>query len=550
MTAVAPESNPTPVTPEMLQAATNHLRALAETAGIPATDIRIKQGSRIQNWKPDASQDTVEITLQAPQFQNAPTAQVDDATTKLFEQLQADEALRRNGIFASPEKYLDHCKTEVAAWQEEIKALGVPLGNVDFTKMSLLDPNIANSQKPRFATQIIENADLTTIRINVPTNPDNLEAAAEEAKKIAAELEGNKEQMKQAAIAYIERKGAVGSKPLTQEQKDQFAKHEFSIKTQQQGKWTSVFIEIRSPEQVDVRDHPENKAKYKPEELTRTNMLMQIDDANRRAKLAGRLALFTGEKLQQPASYFMDVAGTENIKDVMTKMSTYLVSKKPEWQQRAADLLNENFLVSNEDWSLPAAQRSPRKQPVSAEVKPGSNELTITMRMPMGKADAMLAQLAQKSAQKEQAAPTTELPKTTADAPNTTEAAAIAAAASQPALSATTPEASASIAAAGATPEAVAAAAGNVTICPEGHAALSASGAAATPETAGAIAAGACIPIEKAPEPHIQPSSQGITLPNGATIPKGTVQSFLAKQAVGSMSERVANTPPTARSIA
>ena len=48
--------------------------------------------------------------------------------------------------------------------------------------------------------------------------------------------------------------------------------------------------------------------------------------------------------LAKPASYFMDVAGTEDIKNGLGKMLFYLVQKKLDLAEKAANLMKENFL--------------------------------------------------------------------------------------------------------------------------------------------------------------------------------------------------------------
>lgn len=383
---------------KILEEAAKKLDARIDAALGRDVSVSVSRGATVRNWRPDASEDVVEILVKDEKFKNADAAFIDEQANKILAELKKDTAIRRNSILVSPKQYLDDCKTEVGELQKIAKELGIPMGDVDFTKASVLDHDLANNQKPKYGTQVISSPDVTTIRINVPTDPQNLEKAEEEAKRIVAEFDKHKAESHKGAIEYIKRKD--GGKQLSPEQEKHYQDHEFEAKMQQQGNWTSVFINIRSPEQKRKKEHPEEKIlkadgkEMTPEELQNTNMLMQIENADRRAKLGGRLALFNGEKLNQPAAYFMEVAGTEDIKTYLAKMLHFVVSKKPELKGRAEDLLAENFLVSNEDWNLPAEKQSLRKQPVSASVKPGTDEMKITIKTRLGKADAMLGSIA------------------------------------------------------------------------------------------------------------------------------------------------------------
>lgn len=500
--------------------------------------VTFERGTNVQNWKPGASEEVLEVTFKSPKFTDPKTA--DAAAQDILRKLHTEEAIRNEVILLSPAEYLEHCKKETGELQTAAKAAGIPLGDVDFTQSVTLRSDVSNNQKPKYGTQVLSDSDASIIRIAVATNPKNLEEAEEHAKKIAAEIESQLPAIKTAAIEYIKRKSAI--KNLTPEQEKHLQEHEFKVSTHQQGNWTGVHIEIRSPEQVKKRDFPANVSGLEPEELKKTNMMMKIEDADRRAKLAGRVALFTGEKLNKPASYFMDVAGTEDIKNALGKMLHYLVKEKPEYAKRAAALMNENFLVSNEEWNLPPAEQSFRKRAVSAKIKPGTDELKISMRMLIGKGDEMLKALGGEvvAEQKvETPTPAIEAPKAEdKPAEKTAEAGKEAAAAEL--------NAAITAALAAAAPEATAAGAGNVTVCDKDQIAVSASGAAATPEGAVGAAGGACLDKETLKPENIQatiaaatpqapeavapaPKDTPVANIGGTIVTKGNLQSFLNK---------------------
>jgi hypothetical protein len=473
-----------------------HLKEIASAVLGEGTDVKIERGVSVNNFKPGASEETIDFVFKNDVFKDPVKA--NELGQKLLNELHKSEDLREHAVFLSPHDQLAFNKKEVGELQDAAKAAGIPFPpGVDFTQAAILHPEYSRSQLPKHATQVIDGPDVTSIRINVPTDPTNLEGAETLAQKVEADLNKRLPDIKKGMIERIEKKSYA---KLTPEIKKHLEAHEFTVSTQQQGNWTSVFINIRSPEQVLVRDHPEEKAKFENAVLEKTNMLQQVENADQRAKLAARAAMFEGEKLGTPSNYFMQVAGTEDIKIGLGKMLEYLKKAKPEYTRRADALMKESFLISNDDWNLPPEKQPLRKPPVSLGVKAGTDELKLGIRVQVGKGDPLLQALATNDVTKAENIAPPAMDKIVSDA----------------------------VAAAGA---------GAVATCPPGEIAVAGAGAvAASDGTTVAGAGAACI---EAPKPEMTAANSackevpvvekkdGIVLPNGSKISNKAISSFL-----------------------
>lgn len=387
-------------------------------------DVEIKKGAQIKVFKEGASEDTLQIIVKSDKF--VETGADPEHYAKLaLKELQKLYSIRDNAIVVSPKEYLEFGASEVKALEHEAEKLGIKHEGVDLSKTVALRTDIAQSQKTRYASQYISNPSNSVVRIQVPTNPDKLEEAEALAQKILKDIEGRLPEIKAGMIDRIKKKNY---KTLTPEQEKHLQDHEFKVSMQQQGNWTSVFLEIRSPEQVHAREHPEEKTE--PQKLQATNMLEQIENADSRTKLAARAVLYQGNELKKPASYYTDVAGTDDVKMVLTKMVEDLKKKNtdPKLHRRADALLKENFLISNELWNLPPDQQPTFKQVASAVLKPGTNEIRITLNVPRGKADQILKEIsAPENALVTAPVPVTEVKPIEAPAIDAAVAAAVAA---------------------------------------------------------------------------------------------------------------------------
>jgi len=523
VTHAAPSAAIPAITPEMLAAAEKKLDATIDAALGRNVTVKINRGGvSIGNSRPDASEEALEFVVKDEKFKTMSAKDIEEEGKKLLAKLNEDRALRRGGIMVSPHEYLNNCAKEVKFFQDEAKAAGISTGELDLSKASILNPDFSGNQKPKHGTQVIDGPNNTFIRINIPMNPQKLEEAEAEAKKVAAAVEANKDASLKGLIDYIERKEALDKlspeqqvqykknpaelkayldKPenkLTPERRAHLEKHEVKVTTQQQQNCTSVFVTFSSPEQVVEHEHPERKTP--PEQLAKTNIFSEIPDADRRSKAAARTVLFTGKDLNHPASYFVEVAGTDDIKNYLGKLLKHTVAKKPELLDRAKDLMEENFLISNEDGMLPPEQQTTRKQPVSASLKPGTDELKIRFHTKIGRGDEILAHLAGGAAP----AVTPSAPAAPADGKHTN--------AVNEAMAIMDKEAAAAAAAA----------------CAPGEIAVAGAGAAANErgEVAATAAAGC---VEKPPEkPKVQ---LGSVLPKGVT--PEALKSFLADHKQG-----------------
>lgn len=355
------------------------------------------------NGKP--GEDILQIKISDTRLTNSFVA--DSVSNTVSHALNAIAAVRDAAVVVAPHEYLDNLKKETAELVAAAKAAGIPGSDVDYSQASLFSADISRNQKPKYATQIIDGPGVTSIRINIPTNPENRDAAAATAKKVEDDLNRRLPEIKAQMIERIKAKGYI--KSLTPQMEAQLQGHELKVITQQQANWTSVFLEIRSPEQVATRNDPSKLAGIDTEKLKNTNMLLQITDEKSRSKLAARAVMFEGERLNKPASFFLDVAGSEDIKNGLGKLMYYLSKMKPELASRAKALMDENLFKNPEQWNIPTDKQEVFKRGVHLFINPDHpTEMKAELYVPKGKADEIATAITQLTPQ--MAAPMTAAP--------------------------------------------------------------------------------------------------------------------------------------------
>lgn len=361
--------------------------------------VQASKGFDIDLWKSDANKDVVRLSVTSPELVNSAVA---DATSDTFlRTLHEIPAVRNEVILVPPTDYIEDVKHRQSALLGKAKEAGIPGADFDYTKSSVLDTNFSANQIQSFGTQLVEGANSTSIRANIPTNPLELEKAMETAKRVEADLNQRLPEIKEAMIQHIIRKNYIPG--LTEAGIEQLRKHEFKVSVQQQANWTSVFIDIKSPEQQEAAAHPERKVED-PAALQKTNMLSQIANEQQRFKLAARSVLYTGEKLKTPSAIFNDVAGALDLKAAVGKVLYYLGKEKPELVPEIDALLKENVFERREQWNLPPDQQSEQKRRISGRIDPDHpTTMNFTFAVPKGKADEIMAAIAALNTQKSEA---------------------------------------------------------------------------------------------------------------------------------------------------
>lgn len=352
-------------------------------------DVQVSKGFSVQNWNADASKDVMQITIKHAALTNSDTA---DAVGKMaLSALNEIDALKSEAIMTSPKEYLDGVKKQLAELQEEAVKSNVRGSGFDYTKAKIFDPSYSGQQIPDHGVQIIDNPNRISIRINIPTNPDNREEAAATAQRVAENLKQRLPEIKEKMIERILDKNYIPG--LTEEGKKNLEGHKFEVTTQQQANWTSVFLDISSPDQQRAQQNPGKTED--PELLKKTNMIMQIPDENSRFKLTARAVLYEGEKLRKPSAIFDDIAGAKDMKNAVGRLMHHLKKARPELAEKIDGLLNEDVFKRHEQWNLPPEKREEFKPVVAANIDPDHPDtMKIILRMPKGRADEVAAKIA------------------------------------------------------------------------------------------------------------------------------------------------------------
>ncbi|MDX1976004.1 MAG: hypothetical protein SFT92_10090 [Rickettsiales bacterium] len=334
------------------------------------------------NGKP--GEDVLQITVDNPLLTNSYAA--DSVSNALSHALNSIAALRDAAVLVSPREYKTNVGTTVGELVKAAKDAGIPGSNVDYSKAVLFNPEFSDNQMQKYATEVIDSPAKTLIRVNIPTNPNDRDGSAALAKRVEDDLNRRLPEIKTQMIERIKAKGYI--KNITPEIEKQLQGHEIKVSSQQQANWTSVFLEIRSPEQLAVRNDPSKISDADNEKLKHTNMLMQITDEQSRSKLAARAIMFEGEKLAQPASFFLDVAGTKDIENGLGKLMFYLSKMKPELAGRAKALMDENLFKDPNQWNLPPDKTATFKHGVHISINPDHpTQMKVQLCVPKGKAD-------------------------------------------------------------------------------------------------------------------------------------------------------------------
>jgi hypothetical protein len=332
------------------------------------------------------AEDVLRINLQDPSFVDSDIA---TATAEMVrKRLNAIDGVRTQVVLLSPEDYLKDVGNRAADLMQQAAAAGIPSGNIDVRKSSILNPDFSQNQIKSRGIEIIESAKSTSVRLQIPTNPKHPQGAKATAEKVATHMRDHLPQIKQAIIDRIKDAATKGKSymELTPEQEKRFLEeHEFKVDVVTQDNWTSVFIDIRSPEQVAARDKPEEH-KLDDETLKKTNFFSQIP-MEKRQKLVGRTILFEGEKLRKPSDIFLDVAGALDLENLVGKTMYYLKQEKPELTDKADAIMKENAFKPRDQWNVPFKDVVPDKESLRFSIDPDhADTLQFILLLPKGKA--------------------------------------------------------------------------------------------------------------------------------------------------------------------
>jgi hypothetical protein len=359
---------------------------------LESAGIKISKGFNRAGRNPKFNNDTIAVRITTPLVRNSNIA--DAVAVAAQTALNKIPEIRKETILVSPEQYLADIKSRMKELLDAAKEAGIPGSNIDYSQWKGLDPAVADTPigVGSHAINLVEDSNLTTIRIQIPTDSKNPDAAMAKANEIAQKLRTRLPQIKQDLITHVKRKNyLVGIDDALQQRLDA---HELEVRTQQQdNKWTSVFIEVRSPEQVKAKENPAEKTDA--DALKKSNLFVMIPNELNRKKLASRIALFEGQSLKQPTDYFLDVAGTQDVEIALKKVMGRLKTAKPELNAKIDELLSENVLKDREQWTKSPSDQEPWKRVANAYVSSKEPEtLVISFDVAAGKGEEIISKLA------------------------------------------------------------------------------------------------------------------------------------------------------------
>lgn len=366
--------------------------------GAPVT---IAKGYSVDSERPEIGHDQLEISLQTEAARSSEAA---DAIGKMMlKEMNTLPALRKHAILTTEKEYLAQVQGDTRGLLKEAKDAGIEGCKIDLAEAKIYDPSYSINQIGDYGVDLIEGPAETTIRVQIPTNPKKPDEAMNKAKEIETKIKAKLPAMQAAAIKRAKDRNYIPG--MTAEIEKQLAAHTFETSIQQQQtEWTSVFIHIRSPKQQQHKEKPAEKVDL--DELGKTNLFSMIPEQKNRFKLASRLVLFEGEKLKEPADFFLDVAGTQDMKSALGKVMARLKEKKPELTDKIDTLLAEDVFHKRRQWNLPRGEQEEWKGHGYAYVSTRDpNMVKVSINLPKGKAEEILDQLAKMEAVPAQTAP-------------------------------------------------------------------------------------------------------------------------------------------------
>jgi hypothetical protein len=379
--ATLPEPATADVLPQEYKDAAAKLQEwVRQQSGLANTTVNISKGLRQMDQGDVEAEDLVRINFQDPAFVNSDVA---TATAQALRQkLNSIDGVRNEAVVLSPADYIDDVGNRVAELMRQAAEAGIPSGNIDVKKSPVFSSNFSSNQLKNRGTEVIESDKSTTIRLQIPTNPQHPEEAAATAEKVATNLRNRIPQIKQALIDRIKEKNYMA---LTPEMEQHLQAHQFKVDVVTQDNWTSVYIDIRSPEQVKYFDKPSEKVDENA--LKASNFFSQIPKEIL-PKLVGRIILFEGEKLKKPSEILVDVSGSEDMRTIVGKTMYYLKKLKPELSEKADAIMQENVFKPREQWNLPTKDQHPEKESLRFAIDPDHAD-TLTFVLPVPKGDAI-----------------------------------------------------------------------------------------------------------------------------------------------------------------
>lgn len=345
--------------------------------------VEIVKGFDYPTFKPTAAKESVSIKV--PSDTNDVLQNI-ALSEQLSNMIRAIPEMREFASTETPDQTKDRVKGEL----EQLAKDGVGLPE-NISKWRGVDTKIGGGQVSGHLLDINHSPETGTtivMRIAKAEGQDNGKELAALVKSLQDDLETSKQTI---GGRSTDAKKGYG---LSEEDKAKLAALKYEITSNEAEKHSEIFITIRSPEQVEVKNATQTVAPEKLEAARASNPLNKLAP-EKLGKLLGHSLLIKDKKLKPE---FTPYLGTKDMQALLRRAAKHYAESpnaSEEVKKRLTDIQKEELLVDPQQWSKPLAERHEWKTPVRVGVDPNHpGFVTATIPVKAGDGDKVLALLA------------------------------------------------------------------------------------------------------------------------------------------------------------
>jgi hypothetical protein len=354
----------------------------AISAHLGVQNVTINKGSHLPSHKPEAATETVAVSVAADTNDSALSMRL---ATELEEMARSIPEMRAYAFVETPEKNKERVRNAL----EQLRKDGVSLPE-NIGDLRIVDPKVGGAHVQGYMLETNhsdEFGDSLMIRVPKSEGKDN---GAELAKLVKALNDGLEE------TKHVIAERSTMKYGLNEGDKAKLAELKYEITSNESDKHSEIYINIRHPKQIDLRNSKETPTAEKVAEAKAANVLNKLTEEPR-GKLFGHAFLMKDKQIKPE---FVPYLGTNNVKAMLRRaekhyMDTHNDAPDASIIKRLHDLQQEELFIDPQQWNKTSAERHEWKHYIGAGVDPkhpGFVTLSITTKH--GDADKVLDLLA------------------------------------------------------------------------------------------------------------------------------------------------------------